>query len=91
MWSSMSESTSLSSESFGLANTAYPTLRNASTHGRTTSALPGTMLVKTVASGSIWTAVSDVVEMSSTSLSPSRASSSSIALSSALSSPTDRS
>ena len=34
-------STSLSSSILGLANTAKPTLRNASTHGRTTSALPG--------------------------------------------------
>ena len=32
-----------------------PTLRNASTQGRTTSALPGAMLVKTVASGWITT------------------------------------
>ena len=52
MWSSMSRSTSLSSSIFGLAKTAKPTLRSASTHGRTTSALPGAMLVKTVASGS---------------------------------------
>ena len=52
MWSSMSLSTSLSSSILGLANTAKPTLRSASTHGRTTSALPDAMLVKTVASGS---------------------------------------
>ncbi len=52
MWWSMSASTSLSSSTFGLANTAKPTLRKASTQGRTTSALPGAMLVKTVASGS---------------------------------------
>ena len=45
-------STSLSSSTFGLANTANPTLRRASTQGRTTSALPGAMLVNTVASGS---------------------------------------
>ena len=52
MWLSMSASTSLSSSIFGFAKTAKPTLRNASTQGRTTSALPGAMLVKTVASGS---------------------------------------
>ena len=50
MWASMSSSTSLSSVTFGLANTAKPTLRSASTHGRTTSVLPGTTLVKTQAS-----------------------------------------
>ena len=50
MWASMSSSTSLSSVTFGLANTANPTLRNASTHGRTTSVLPGTTLVNTHAS-----------------------------------------
>src|ERR1700726_3562023 len=55
MWASMSWSTSLSSSIFGLAKTANPTLRNASTQGRTTSALPGAMLVKTVASGSMTT------------------------------------
>ncbi len=52
MWASMSLSTSLSSSIFGLAKTAKPTLRSASTQGRTTSALPGAMLVNTVASGS---------------------------------------
>jgi hypothetical protein len=36
--------------SFGFANTAKPTLRSASTHGRTTSVLPGATLVNTVAS-----------------------------------------
>jgi len=41
MCSSMSESMSLSSVTFGLANTAKPTLRSASTQGRTTSVLPG--------------------------------------------------
>lgn len=41
MWCSISESTSLSSSILGLANTAKPTLRSASTQGRTTSALPG--------------------------------------------------
>ncbi len=55
MWASMSRSTSLSSSIFGLANTANPTLRSASTQGRTTSALPGAILVKTVASGSTTT------------------------------------
>ena len=53
MWSSMSGSTSESSPIFGLANTAKPTLRSASTHGRTMSAEPGAMLVNTVASGSM--------------------------------------
>ena len=52
MWASMSLSTSLSSSTFGLAKTAKPTLRSASTQGRTTSALPAAILVNTVASGS---------------------------------------
>src|SRR6185312_14808391 len=55
MWLSMSTSTSLSSSIFGFAKTANPTLRSASTQGRTTSALPGAILVKTVASGSMET------------------------------------
>ena len=50
MWPSMSSSISESSDVLGLANTAKPTLRSASTHGRTTSVLPGTTLVNTQAS-----------------------------------------
>ena len=52
MWLSMSSSTSESSEVFGFANTANPTLRSASTQGRTVSTLPGATLVNTHASAS---------------------------------------
>ena len=50
MWASMSSSTSESSVDLGFAKTANPTLRSASTHGRTISVEPGTTLVNTVAS-----------------------------------------
>ena len=50
MWASMSLSISLSHRSSAW-RMAKPTLRNASTHGRTTSALPGAILVNTVAFG----------------------------------------
>ena len=52
MCSSMSASTSESSVDLGLAKTAKPTLRSASTHGRTFSEEPWAMLVNTVASAS---------------------------------------
>ena len=52
MWASMSSSTSESSLVFGLAKTAKPTLRRASTQGRTISMLPGATLVNTHASAS---------------------------------------
>ena len=50
MWASMSSSISESSVVLGLAKTAKPTLRSASTHGLITSVLPGTTLVNTQAS-----------------------------------------
>jgi hypothetical protein len=50
MSSSMSDSSIL-----GLANTANPVLRSASTQGRTKSVLPDATLVNTVASGSVST------------------------------------